>query len=84
MAGNFGTVEIGLKMREPNWALMCFGIMGPAMRALGYLESGNAELAIESLRKVQSVCDMAMMCEYTESEVKPNEQPARTFKSENL
>jgi hypothetical protein len=27
MAGNFGTVEIGLKMREPNWALMCFGIM---------------------------------------------------------
>jgi hypothetical protein len=57
---------------------------GPAMRALGYLESGNAELAIESLRKVQSVCDMAMMCEYTESEVKPNEHLARTFKSENL
>jgi hypothetical protein len=27
MAGNFGTVEIGLKMREPNWALMCFGII---------------------------------------------------------
>lgn len=47
------------KWREPDWALMCFGIMGPAMRALGYLEAGNAELAIEALRKVQSVCDRA-------------------------
>lgn len=82
MAGNFGTVEIWLKMREPNWALMCFGIVGPAMRDLGYLEAGNAELAIESLRNVKSVCDMAMMCEYTGIEVKspydwksPNESP---------
>lgn len=76
MASNVGTVEIGLKMREPNWTLMCFGIMGPAMRALGYLEAGNVELAKESLRKVQSVCDIAMMCEYTGNEVRsPYEQP---------
>jgi len=73
MASNVVKVRLGLEMTEPNWALLCFGITGPAMRALGYLESGNVELAMESLRQVQSVCDIAMMCGCTASEPEPPE-----------
>jgi hypothetical protein len=38
---------------EPNWAVACVMITSHAMRALGYLEAGNAELAKEALQELR-------------------------------
>lgn len=55
--------KIGVELKEPNWPALCFGLLGPSMRALGYLEAGKPELAIEALKKVQALSEMAMCFE---------------------
>jgi len=55
-------IEVGIKITDPNWPLLCVALTGHAMRALGYLEAGRADLAIEALRDAKAAGDLAMMC----------------------
>ena len=54
-------MQVGVELKEPNWPLVCVALTGHAMRALGYLESGNADLALGALRDARGVVDLTML-----------------------
>ena len=61
MAG-IAQIEVGVKITDPNWPVLCVALTGHAMRALGYLEAGRADLALEALKDAKAAGDLAMMC----------------------
>jgi hypothetical protein len=61
MAG-MAQIEVGIKITDPNWPVLCVALTGHAMRALGYLEAGRTDLALEALKDAKAAGDLAMMC----------------------
>jgi hypothetical protein len=54
-------IEVGIKIVDPNWAVMFTALTSHAMRALGHLEADRPDLALAELKKAESVGDLAMM-----------------------
>lgn len=61
MAG-IADIKVGIEITDPNWPVLCVALTGHAMRALGYLEAGRADLALEALKDARAAGDLAMMC----------------------
>ena len=57
-----GPIEVGIKITDPNWQLLCVALTGHSMRALGYLEAERPDLALGALRDARAAGDLAMMC----------------------
>ena len=58
---NIGPIQVGIKIVDPNWPLMCVALTSHAMRALGYLEADRSDLALDALKDARAVGDLAMM-----------------------
>lgn len=69
MAG-LGEVTVGIKMKDPNWQLLCVGLASDSMEALANLENGNAKRAMEILTHSRGKVHMAFMCEHSERKPK--------------
>ena len=52
------SIDVGLKMIEPNWPVLCMAISVHATRALACLEAGQTEMATESLKHAAAVIEM--------------------------
>jgi len=55
-----GPIEVGIKITDPNWQLLCVALTGHSMRALGYLEAGRADLALTALKEAKAAGDLTV------------------------
>jgi hypothetical protein len=58
------SIEVGLKMIEPSWPMLCMAISNHATRALACLEAGEIEKAIFSLRQAESAMGIGTTVAY--------------------
>lgn len=59
---SIGPIEVGIKITDPNWQLLCVALTSHSMRALAYLEAARPDLALGALREAAAAGDLAMMC----------------------
>ena len=67
------TIEVGIKIVDPNWAVMCTALTSHAMRALGYLEADRPDFALAALKDAKAVGDLAMMVRCDVSKMDPQD-----------